>query len=38
MGRTLAVSGATDDKYRSKNFGPWGLNFDLIDFDDVEQL
>ena len=30
------MTGATDDKFRCKNFGPWGLNFDLIDFDDVE--
>ncbi len=39
MGRTIAVIGASEEEDRSKNFGPFrGLNFDLIDFNDLDML
>ena len=38
-GRSLAACGSSDDPSRFKNFGPFnGLNFDLIDYDDLEAL
>lgn len=38
MGRTIAACGASEDPYRMKDFGPFGLNFDRIDYDNIEQL
>ena len=38
-GRTIAACGSSDDPERFKDFGPFkGLNFDLIDYDDVDAL
>ena len=38
-GRTIAACGSSEDPYRYKNFGPFeGLNFKLIDYNDLEAL
>lgn len=38
-GSSIAACGSTDSEHRAKNFGPYGgLGFDLIDFNDTEQL
>lgn len=38
-GRTLAACGSSDDPDRYRNFGPFnGMGFDLIDYNDTDQL
>lgn len=38
-GRTIAACGSSDDPERYKGFGPFeGLNFDLIDYNNIEAL
>eukprot|EP00826_Nyctotherus_ovalis_P002972 TRINITY_DN10596_c0_g2_i2.p1 TRINITY_DN10596_c0_g2~~TRINITY_DN10596_c0_g2_i2.p1 ORF type:complete len:424 (+),score=121.20 TRINITY_DN10596_c0_g2_i2:94-1365(+) len=37
-GRTIAACGSSDDPDRFRNFGPFNLNFDLIDYNDAKAL
>lgn len=37
-GRTIAACGSSDDPDRYHHFGPFGLNFGLIDYDSPEAL
>jgi len=37
-GRTLAACASSDDVSRYHNFGPFDLNFELIDYDDLSAL
>lgn len=38
-GRTIAACGSSDDPDRYRRFGPFGgLNFDLVDYDNLEKL
>jgi len=37
-GRSITASGACDDPTRYTNFGPFTPGFDLVNFDDVEDL
>lgn len=35
-GRTIAASGASNDPGRFHNYGPYGLNSEMINFNDIE--
>lgn len=35
-GRTIAACGSSDDPDRYNNFGPFGLNFKLLDYNDAD--
>jgi len=37
-GRTIAGCGSSDDPLRYENFGPYNLNFDLVEYNDLEAL
>jgi len=37
-GRTIAACGSSDDLGRYHNFGPYNMNFDLIDYNNLEVL
>lgn len=38
-GRTIAACASSDDPDRYRRFGPFGgLNFDLVDFDNLQQI
>ena len=37
-GRTIAASGASDDPDRYHNYGPFGLNVELIEYNNIKAL
>ena len=37
-GRTIAACGSSEDPSRYKDFGPFNLNFELIEFNNIEAL
>lgn len=37
-GRTITLSGASDDPSRFQNFGPFTPGYTLVDYDNVEQI
>lgn len=37
-GRSLAACSSSDDPLRYKDFGPFDLNFELIEYDNLEAL
>mmetsp|Transcript_37249 Transcript_37249/g.51959 ORF Transcript_37249/g.51959 Transcript_37249/m.51959 type:complete len:80 (-) Transcript_37249:553-792(-) len=37
-GRSIAACGSSEDPGRFHRFGPYNLNFDLIEFDNLEAL
>jgi len=37
-GRSLAACGSSEDPARYKDFGPYGMNFELVDYNCIESL
>ncbi|KRX10881.1 Pyridoxal phosphate-dependent transferase [Pseudocohnilembus persalinus] len=37
-GRSIAACGSSEDPGRHHNFGPFGLNFDLVEYNDIEAM
>jgi ornithine--oxo-acid transaminase len=37
-GRSIAACGSSEDPGRHYNFGPFGLNFDLVKYNDIEAM
>lgn len=37
-GRSLAACASSDDPYRYKDFGPFDMNFQLIEYNNIEDL
>ena len=37
-GRTITASGASDDPQRYTNFGPFTAGFELVNYNDIEDI
>lgn len=37
-GRSIAACGSSEDPGRHHDFGPYNLNFDLVEYNDIEAL